>query len=366
MQYKIFKNAQIYCRINLINEKGDFMEKNEKFFASDNYSGVHPKIMEAMVKANMGHAFAYGADGYTAAAEDEFKKIFGDVEVFFVCNGTGANVLAIETMKDRGTSIITPETAHIFTDEAGAPTKITGVQILPTKSPDGKLDLEEAMRYFSYRNSFHRPHPNAISITQATELGTIYSLEEIEKISKFAKEYGMHLHMDGSRIANAAVALGCTLREMTGDLGVDVLSFGGIKNGLMYGEALVFFNKSLARDFQNLRKQNLQLNSKMRYISAQYIEYLGSGLWHENAKNANEMAKYFANELERIEVEVVNDVQGNTIIAVLPREIIPMMQEFCYFYVWNEQKNQVRFVTSFDTTHEDVDRFIAKLVEVLG
>lgn len=342
------------------------MEKMNKFFASDNYSGVHPKIMEALMKANEGHAFAYGGDSYTKSAEEEFRKIFGDVEVYFVTNGTGANVMAMETMKDRGTSIIAPETAHIFTDEAGAPTKITGVQILPVKSGDGKLDIEGAKKYFSFKNTFHRPNPNAISITQTTELGTIYTLEEIKKISEFAKENGMFLHMDGARISNAAVALGCTLKEMTGDLGVDVLSFGGIKNGLMYGEALVFFNKNLARDFEVLRKQNLQLNSKMRYISAQYIEYLGSNLWYENAKNANEMAKYFANELENLEVEVVNDVKGNTIIAVLPHEIISEMQEFCYFYVWDEPKSQVRFVTSFDTTKEDVDRFIAKLSELLG
>ncbi|MGL4944753.1 MAG: threonine aldolase family protein, partial [Fusobacteriaceae bacterium] len=188
----------------------------------------------------------------------------------------------------------------------------------------------------------------------------------IKKISEFAKENGMYLHMDGARIANAAVHLGCTLKEMTGDLGVDVLSFGGIKNGLMYGEALVFFNKKLAENFLALRKQNLQLNSKMRYISAQYIEYLSTGLWYENAKNANHMARYFAQELEKIEVEVINDVKGNTIIAVLPPEIIPTMQDFCYFYVWDESKNHVRFVTSFDTEREDIDRFIKKLTEVLG
>lgn len=338
----------------------------DKFFASDNYSGVHPKIMEALIKANEGHAFAYGMDSYTKRAEEEFRKIFGDVEMYFVTNGTGANVLAMEAMKGRATSIIAPETAHIFTDEAGAPTKITGVQILPVESLDGKLDIEAAKKYFSFKNTFHRPNPNAISITQTTELGTIYTLEEIREISKFAKENGMYLHMDGARIANAAVHLGCSLKEMTGDLGVDILSFGGIKNGLMYGEALVFFNKKLAKNFMALRKQNLQLNSKMRYISAQYIEYLSTGLWYENAKNANQMAKYFAQELENLEVEVVNDVKGNTIIAVLPKEIIPVMQDFCYFYIWDGPKNQVRFVTSFDTTKEDIDRFIEKLQEVLG
>ncbi|MGL5965396.1 MAG: threonine aldolase family protein [Fusobacteriaceae bacterium] len=337
-----------------------------KFFASDNYSGVHPKIMDALLKANEGHAFAYGMDEYTKQAEEEFRKIFGDVEIYFVSNGTGANVLAMEAMKGRVTSIIAPETAHIFTDEAGAPTKITGVQILPVKSSDGKLDIEEAKKYFSFKNTFHRASPNAVSITQATELGTIYTLSEIREISKFAKENKMYLHMDGARIANAAVYLGCSLKEMTGDLGVDILSFGGIKNGLMYGEAIVFFNKKLAENFLALRKQNLQLNSKMRYISAQYIEYLSTNLWYENAKNSNHMAKYFAQELEKIEVEVINEVNGNTIIAVLPAEIIPIMQEFCYFYIWDEPKNHVRFVTSFDTTKEDIDRFIKKLIEVLG
>lgn len=337
----------------------------KKYFASDNYSGVHPKVMEAIIKANTGHAFAYGMDEYTKEAEDALKKVFGDVEVFFVYNGTGSNVLALEAAKGVATSVICADTAHIFTDEAGAPSKITGMQLLPVANKNGKLDIEGAKKYLSYKGTFHRPSPDLISITQTTEIGTIYSIDEIKEVSKFAKENGMYLHMDGARIANAAVSLNCGLKEMTGDLGVDILSFGGTKNGLMFGEVLVFFNKKLAENFGRLRKQNLQLNSKMRFLSVQYTEYLKNNLWYENAKNANEMAKYFAEKLEEIEIEVINDVKGNTIFAVLSPEVTKIMQEFCYFYVWNESENQVRFVTSFDTSVDDIDNFIKKLKEIL-
>ncbi|MGL5054471.1 MAG: threonine aldolase family protein [Fusobacteriaceae bacterium] len=337
----------------------------KKHFASDNYSGVHPKIMEALANANVGHEFAYGEDPYTKESQEAFKKIFGDAEVFFVYNGTGSNVMALEASKGKATSVICADSAHIFTDEAGAPAKITGMQLLTVPNINGKIDLEGAKKYLTYKGTYHKSSPEMISISQTTEFGTIYSIEELKAVAKFAKDNSMYFHMDGARISNAAVALGCTLKEMTGDLGVDVLSFGGTKNGLMFGEAIVFFNKELAKDFARLRKQNMQLHSKMRFISSQYTEYLNSNLWYTNAKNANDTAKYFAEQLEEIEITVTNDVKGNTIFAILPKEIIQEMQEFCYFYVWDEEKSEVRFVTSFDTTKEDVDKFIKKLKSLI-
>lgn len=335
-----------------------------KTFASDNYSGVHEKVMERLIEANKGHAFAYGEDPITKEAEDKFKEVFGDVETYFVYNGTGANVLALEAMKGKATSVICPSTAHIFTDEAGAPTKITGMQLLPVYSKDGKLDIEKAKEYLSFQGTFHRPHPSIISITQATECGTVYDLDEIKKISDFAKEYNMYLHMDGARLSNACARIGCSLKEMTGDLGVDVLSFGCTKNGLMFGEALVFFNKTLTEDFLRLRKQNLQLHSKMRYIAAQYLAILEDNLWLTNATKSNEMASYLRDRLIEINVEVTNNVRGNTVFAILDKDIIAKMQEFCYFYVWEEVKNEVRFVMSFDIEKQDIDAFIGKLKEL--
>ncbi|MGL6065364.1 MAG: threonine aldolase family protein [Fusobacteriaceae bacterium] len=337
----------------------------KKTFASDNYSGIHPKILEKIIELNTDHVSAYGYDEVTREAIDEFKKCFGNnIEVYFVVNGTGANVLSLEAMKGKASAVICPESAHILQDETGAPSKITGMQLLPVPSEDGKLNLELAKKWLNFKDTFHKPSADIISISQTTESGTIYSLEEIKEISAFAKENNMYLHMDGARLANAAVALGCSFKEMTGDLGVDVLSFGGTKNGLMCGEAVVFFNKSLAKDFKSIRKQNLQLISKMRFLSGQFIPYLKDNLWYECAKNANDIAKYLEKQLKNINIEITNEVLGNAVFAILPKEIIAPLQEFCHFYVWNTEKNEIRLVTSFDSTKEDVDIFIFKLLEL--
>ncbi|MGL4533532.1 MAG: threonine aldolase family protein [Fusobacteriaceae bacterium] len=337
----------------------------KRFFASDNYSGVHPKIMKAIMEENSGHEFAYGEDKSTKKAQQIFKEIFGDVDVYFVYNGTGANVIALEACKKKGDSVICSDVAHIFTDEAGAPSKITGMSLLPVSNIDGKIDLKGVERYLTYKNSHHRTNPKILSITQATELGTMYSLEELKEIGNFKNKNEMLLHMDGARIANAAVSLGVSLKEMTADVGVDILSFGGTKNGLMFGEVIVVFNKTLSEEFFRMRKQNLQLNSKMRFQSVQYIEYFKDNLWYENAKNSNEMARYFAEELEKIEIEVTNKVMGNTIFAMFPKEILKEMQEYCYFYVWDELTGEIRLVTSFDTEKKDIDSFIKKLKELI-
>lgn len=336
-----------------------------KTFASDNYSGVHSKILEKIIEVNTGHASAYGGDSVTEEAILEFKKHFGDVEVFFVVNGTGSNVLSLEALKSKSSGVLCPDSAHIFQDESGAPTKLTGMQLITVPSHDGKLDLNLAKSRLTFKNNFHKPNIDIISISQTTESGTIYTLDEIKAISNFAKENNMYLHMDGARIANAAASLGCSFKEMTGDLGVDILSFGGTKNGLMYGEAIIFFNKDLAKDFLWIRKQNLQLVSKMRFLSAQFIPYLRDNIWYECAKNANDIAKYLEKELNKIGVQTTNEVLGNTVFAILPKEVIIPLQNFCHFYIWNEDLNEIRLVTSFDSTQEDVDNFVKKLKDLL-
>lgn len=338
----------------------------KKSFASDNYSGVHPKILEKIIEVNCGHVSAYGADEITQEAINSFKEIFGDVEVFFVFNGTGANVLALEGMKNKVSAVITPESSHIVQDETGAPSKITGMQLLTVPSTDGKLDLELAQKWLTFKNNFHKPKADIISISQTTEYGTVYTTDEIKSISNFAKKNNMFLHMDGARISNAAVALGCSFKEISGDLGVDVLSFGGTKNGLMFGEALIFFNKELAKDFAWIRKQNLQLYSKMRFLSAQFIPYIQDNIWYECAKNANEIAQYLKLELEKIQIPVTKEVLANAVFAILPEEIIPELQSHFYFYIWDENIYEVRLVTSFDSTKEDVDSLIEKIKELLG
>lgn len=338
----------------------------KKSFASDNYSGVHQKILEKIIEVNNGHVSAYGADEITQEAINSFKEIFGDVEVFFVFNGTGANVLALEGMKNKVSAVITPESSHIVQDETGAPSKITGMQLLTIPSTDGKLDLELAQKWLTFKNNFHKPKADIISISQTTEYGTVYTTDEIKSISNFAKKNNMFLHMDGARISNAAVALGCSFKEISGDLGVDVLSFGGTKNGLMFGEALIFFNKELAKDFAWIRKQNLQLYSKMRFLSAQFIPYIQDNIWYECAKNANEIAQYLKLELEKIKIPVTKEVLANAVFAILPEEIIPELQSHFYFYIWDENIHEVRLVTSFDSTKEDVDSLIEKIKELLG
>jgi threonine aldolase len=339
----------------------------KKSFASDNYSGVHPKIMESLLKANVGHQSPYGGDEYTVLAKEKFNEVFGPVETLFVYNGTASNVFALDILKEIGSAVLCPTTAHIYTDETGALSKIAGMQMLTVPSADGKLNLEEAKKYLLFKDTFHRANPKIISISQATENGTIYTLDEIKEISKFAKEHGMYLHMDGARISNAVVALDCTLKEMTRDCGVDILSFGATKNGIMFGEAVVIFNEELKKrvgEFEFLRKQNLQLLSKLRFVATQYITLFEENLWYENAKNGNNMAKYLEEELLKIGIEVTNEVRGNTVFAILPEKIIEPLQEFCYFYVWDPTKSEVRFVMSFDIVKVDVDNFIAKIKEL--
>lgn len=341
------------------------MEKN---FASDNNAPVHPLIMKALEEANKGYSLAYGDDNYTAEAVEKFKSLFGkDIEVFFVFNGTGANVLGIGSMMRSFHAVICTEVAHINVDECGAPERYLGSKLITVTSNKGKLSISDVEKHLGALGVQHHSQPKVISITQSTEYGTVYSLEEIKEIADFAHKNGMYLHMDGARISNAVVSLNTTLKAMTADVGVDVLSYGGTKNGMMFGEAVVFFNTEFAKDFMYLRKNGLQLASKMRYIAAQFNALLTDDLWKKNAQNANEMAKLLAEKASDIQgIKITCRVDANEVFAVLPRAAIQKAQEKCFFYDWDESKNEVRWVTAFDTTIKDIDDFVNILKEAVG
>lgn len=336
-------------------------------FASDNTSGVHPQILAAMIAANHGRVPAYGDDSYTERAAALFREHFGeDVEVFFVFGGTGANVLGLASLLQPFQAVICAETAHINVDECGAPERFSGCKLLDAPTSDGKLAGEAIRPLLARRGDPHHAQPKAISISQTTELGTLYTAEEIRALAEFAHREGLFLHVDGARICNAAAALNLPFVEFTKNAGVDVLSFGGAKNGMMYGEAVIFFNTALAREFPFIRKQGMQLASKMRYIAAQFLALLSNDLWLKNARRANQMAGLLAEAVSQIpQIQLTQPVQANAVFAILPKEIIPRLQERYFFYVWNEQTGEVRWMTSFDTTEEEVRDFAAFLKSVL-
>lgn len=343
------------------------MMKNPRLFASDNCSGVHPAVLQALIEANDGHVIAYGNDSYTEKANRHFKEIFGtNTEVYFVFLGTGANVLGLKAMTQSHHSVICAETAHIHVDECGAPERFTGCKLLPVMPIHGKLTPELIKPHLHGFDFEHHSQPKVISITQPTEVGTLYRPEEIQILADLAHEYGLLLHMDGARLANAAVALDLPFRAFTRDVGVDVLSFGGTKNGLMFGEAIVFFNTKLADGFKYTRKQGMQLASKMRYISVQFNVYFEQEIWRKNAAKANHMAKYLAQRLGQYpDIKITHPVEVNGVFAEVPREIIAPLQEKCFFYVWNEETAEVRWMCSFDTTESDVDDFVKMVHEEL-
>ncbi|MEJ2535881.1 MAG: low specificity L-threonine aldolase [Calditrichia bacterium] len=342
--------------------------KISRGFASDNNAGVHPEILKAIDEVNQGHVIAYGDDPYTAQAIDKFKEHFGnDIDVYFVFNGTAANVLGITALTRSFNSIICSDLAHLHVDECGAPEKYTGCKLLTVPSPDGKLTIGGIQRHLHGFDFEHHAQPKVVSITQVTEMGTVYRPEEIREIADLVHSYNMYLHMDGARLSNAAVSLNCGFRNITVEAGVDVLSFGGTKNGMMFGEAIVFFNKNLTGDFKYIRKQGMQLGSKMRFISAQFNALLSNDLWRRNAKHANRMAGYLEEKVKHIPgIKITQPVEANAVFAILPAESIPELQKQFFFYVWDETTSEVRWMTSFDTTKEDIDRFAQTLENILG
>lgn len=336
-------------------------------FASDNNAGVHPAILDAMSRVNVAHEIAYGDDRYTQAVTKRMQQIFGkDTGIFFVFIGTAANVLGLSALTQSYHAIICPDTAHIHVDECGAPEKFSGCKLLPVETPDGKLTIDLVKKHMHGFGFEHHAQPKIISITQATELGTLYSVDEIRTLAEYAHRHDMYLHMDGARLSNAAVALDTGFYEMTGGAGVDVLSFGGTKNGMMYGEAVVFFNKELCEDFKYRRKQGMQLASKMRYIAAQFDAFLENDLWKQNAAHANAMAQKLYTAVKDIEgVQVTRPVEANAVFATIPKELIPKLQEAFFFYVWDEDTSEVRWMCSFDTTEADIEEF-ARLLKSLA
>jgi threonine aldolase len=342
--------------------------KPARSFASDNNAGVHPQVLKAITAANHGHVVGYGDDPYTSSAIAKFKEHFGrDVDVFFVFNGTAANVLSLSALAHSYEAVICTEAAHIHNDECAAPEKFVGSKLIPLVAPDGKLTVELVNSAYHGVGDQHHVQPKVISVTQATEMGTVYQPEELKALTRFAHEHKMFVHMDGARLANAAVSLGQTLRQATRDLGIDALSFGGTKNGLMGGEAVVFFNRSLAENFQFVRKQGMQLASKMRFIAAQFEALLSNDLWRKSAQHANRMAKFLEREIRRIpQVEIVYPVEANGVFARVPRRSIRKLQQRYFFYVWNEEQSVVRWMCSFDTTEEDIRSFVRFVAATVG
>lgn len=336
-----------------------------KSFASDNYSGIHPDILKAIIAANQEHVSSYGNDPYTAKAELLFKKHFGqDTKVLFVFNGTGANVTALQCAVQSFHSILCAKTAHINVDECGALMKATGCQLHAIDTPDGKLTPELLAPFLCDIGNIHHTQPRVISITQCTEVGTVYSLQELTALCNFAHQNGLYVHLDGARIANALAALGCSAKAGTVDCGVDIMSFGGTKNGLMIGEAVLIFNKDLAVNAQFARKQLAQLFSKMRFISTQFVALLENDLWLKMAKHSNAMAQLLAREVSSIpQVKITQSVDANGVFALIPPAIVEPLQKEFPFYLWNEETCEARWMCSFDTTEEEIRIFVKRIKE---
>ena len=336
---------------------------SRRSFASDNNAGVHPEVLEAIARANQGHVVAYGDDPFTRSAIAKFEEHFGGgIDVFFTFNGTGANVLSLQALNRPYHAVLCSDYAHIYSDECGAPEKHTGCKLIPLPHQDGKITVDAVRHAYHGIGDQHHVQARVISITQSTEMGTVYKLEEMQALAQFAHEHEMFLHVDGARIANAAASLGQTLRQATRDLGVDVLSFGGTKNGIMGGEAVVFFQPELDHDFLYLRKQSMQLASKMRFIAAQFEALLTNDLWRRSADHANRMARLLEKEVSQIPgVKVVWKVDANGVFAQIPRHSIEKIKKHYFFYMWMEEESIVRWMCSFDTTEEDVRDF-AKVV----
>ncbi len=342
------------------------MHNNMRSFGSDNHSGVHPAIINAISNANINHCIAYGDDPWTENAISRFKEFFGDnIHVFFVFNGTAANVLSINTMLKPFHSVISATTSHIHKDECGALEKVAGnkMQLIPTEH--GKLSVELLEKHINFDEAEHHVQPKMITISQPTEVGTLYTIEELKALTDFAHKHEMYVHMDGARLSNAAAALKSDFKAFTKDVGIDILSFGGTKNGMLLGESIVVFDHPDPESIKYYRKQNMQLGSKMRYFSAQFIEFLSNDLWKSNAEHANNMASYLADSIKHLKkIEPVHPVETNGIFAYVHPEIVKKLQEDFFFYIWDEEKSVVRWMTSFDTTKEDIEKFATRIEEI--
>jgi threonine aldolase len=332
-------------------------------FASDNTAGAHPAVLQAILDANAGHAPAYGDDEVTARAVGRVRAELGaDAEVFFVWGGTAANVLALQAFLAPHQAVICSDVAHVSVDECGAPERFTGCKLLPARSRGGKLNPAD-LHALTVRGPYpHHVAPSVLSITQATEYGTVYTRDELLALTEEAHARGLSVHMDGARLANAAATLGLSLRALTAEVGVDVLSLGATKNGAIAAEAVVFFDPAAARDFPYLRKQGMQLSSKMRFVAAQFDALFTDQLWLQCACHANAMARRLADRVGGIDgVTITQPVEANAVFAIVPPDAVRRLQERFRFYVWDEARSEVRWMTAFDTSESDVDGFAAAI-----
>jgi len=338
-----------------------------KSFASDNNSGVHPQIIQAIIDANQGHAVGYGDDEWTGKADAVFRQQFGeDVQPYYVFNGTGSNVTALQALTRSYGSIICAATAHIYTDECGAPAKATTAVLKPVSTPDGKLTPGLIAQELHGLGVQHHSQPQVVSISQSTEMGTVYTVEELKTLCDFAHSHNLYVHMDGSRLANACAHLGVGLRELSRDCGIDILSLGGTKNGMMIGETVVAFRPGWNDNLMYYRKQSAQLYSKMRYLSAQYLAYFQDDLWLQNAGHSNAMAACLASQIRNLQgVHFTQKVESNSLFLILPQEVIRKMLEKYFFYMWDENVGEIRLVCSWDTAQPDVDAFVECLKTIL-
>ncbi|MFN7727784.1 MAG: threonine aldolase family protein [Bdellovibrio sp.] len=335
-------------------------------FGSDNHSGVHPKLMQALVLANQDHAPAYGTDDWSQRATLEFQKLFGtSSETFFVFNGTAANVTALSTCVRSFESVLCSAVSHLNVDECGAPEFFTGAKLLPLEHTNGILDLGTLTASLVRRGDQHFSQARVVSLTQPTEYGTCYSVQQIRDICSWAHQEKLFVHIDGARLANAVVALKTSFKEMLTETGVDVVSFGGTKNGLMFGEAVVFLNPTLAESYKYIRKQSAQLPSKTRFVAAQFLAYIKDELWRDIAQHSLAQAQKLRISLEEIrQVEITTPTQSNAVFVRLPKPWIKPLREHSFFYVWNEKTFECRLMTSWDTSHEDIESFVRKMKEL--
>ena len=338
---------------------------NPRTFASDNYAGVHPEILTAMAEVNSGHQVAYGEDSITERLQELMRAEFGEhTEAFPVFNGTGANVIALQACTKRWEAVICADTAHIHADEGGAPEKMAGLKLWTVATEDGKLTPELVEGQIFDMGVVHRAQPGVVSITNTTEMGTLYSAAEIRAIADVTHKHGLFLHLDGARLSNAAAALGTSFRDFTTDAGVDILSFGGTKIGALAAEAVVVLNtntergRALADALPFLRKTSMQLASKMRFVSAQLVTLIEGDLWLRNARNANAMALRLDAGIRALGVEVPNSTDANAVFPIFTAAVTEQLQKQFRFYVWNQATGMVRLMSSWDTTVEDVDAMV--------
>ncbi|GAB3582242.1 threonine aldolase family protein [Calidifontibacter terrae] len=351
-----------------MSELNPLHDPTDRGFASDNYSGIHPEVLAAIVRANGGHQTSYGDDVYTEHLQQVFAEHFGaGVEAYPVFNGTGANVVALQSVTERWESVVCTASAHIHIDECAAPERMGGLKLMTVPTPDGKLTPELLDTVSVRKGDEHHAQPRVVSITQTTELGTAYTVEEIGALVQSAHDKDWVVHVDGSRLSNAAATLGVSFKEMITDTGVDIVSFGGTKNGLMVGEAVLVLNKDAVRGMKYLRKQSMQLASKMRFVSTQLEALLTDELYLRNAGHANQMAQRLADAVRDLPgLTIPRPVQANAVFAVLPKNVSLKLMETFHFYFWDEGTGEVRWMCSWDTTEADIDRFAAAIKAELG